>query len=260
MIGQKQLTERQRELLSVITVGEDGIARFPKEPRIPDWPALKKVMTALGGSWKTSDGFRFAVGVDADELICQARMTGHIIDPRAADFFETPDELADLVVAKCGPIPDGSSVLEPSAGRGALVRAIRRACKPTTIFAVEALDANIKALEKLPWTTDDGILHGDFMSLRHGGIGEYDFVVMYPPFSKRQDIAHVQRAYRCFLKPGGTLVAIMSGGVAFREDALASDFRAFVEANGEIEKLPDGAFKASGTMVRTALVTVRKWS
>lgn len=258
MIGQKQLTDRQRELLAVITVGDDGIARFPKEPRIPDWPALKKVMTALGGSWKTGDGFRFGAEVDADELICQARMTGHIIDPRAADFFETPDELGDLVVAKCGPISGDASVLEPSAGRGALVRAVRRACKPLTLFAVEALEANFSALSKLPWGTDDGIMQADFLSLKPGGIGEFDFVVMNPPFSKRQDIRHVQYAYRSFLKPGGTLVSIMSGGVTFRDDALGRDFRAFVEARGEIEDLPDGSFAKSGTQVRTVLVTIHK--
>ncbi|HEY3499947.1 MAG TPA: hypothetical protein VGK73_34895, partial [Polyangiaceae bacterium] len=163
MIGQSKLTERQRELLGVITVGPDNIARFPKEPRIPDWPALKKVMTALGGTWKTSDGFRFAADVDADELIHQARMTGAVIDPRAADFFETPDPLADLVVERLE-LKRPSLLLEPSAGKGAIVRAMRRAHPSAFVFAVEPLAANLRELKRLPWGSDDGIFEGDFLS------------------------------------------------------------------------------------------------
>lgn len=257
MIGQKKLTDRQRELLAVITVGPDNIARFPKEPRIPDWPALKKVMVALGGTWKASDGFRFADDVDADELIHQARETGAILDPRAADFFETPDELADLAVSKLG-LSEPSLLLEPSAGKGALVRALRRAYPRAFLFAVEALAENVKALQKLPWGSDDGIFEGDFLSLDPDGIGHYDGIVMNPPFSKRQDIHHVRHAFG-FLAPGGSLVAIMSGGVEFRDDRLGNEFRAFVRKNsGTIGRLPDGSFKASGTSVRTVLVTLRK--
>lgn len=257
-IGEKRLTDRQRELLSVITVGPDNIARFPKEPRIPDWPALKKVMLALGGIWHARDGFHFYDDVDASELVHQARSTGLIIDPRAADFFETPDDLADLAVAKLG-LKDPESLLEPSAGKGAIVRAMRRAHPRAFIFAVEPLAQNLKELRKAgPWRTDDGVFEGDFLGLQPGGIGEYDGIAMNPPFSKRQDIRHVMHAFQ-FLKPGGVLVSIMSGGIKFRDDKLGSDFRALVRANkGSVEGLPDGSFRASGTMVRTVMVRLVK--
>jgi hypothetical protein len=259
VIGQRKLDDRQRELLAVITVGNDNIARFPKEPRIPDWPALKKVMVALGGTWKTSDGFRFPADVDADELIHQARSTGAIIDPRAADFFETPDALADEIVEELG-LKDPGLLLEPSAGKGAIVRAMRRRFPGAFVFAVEPLAPNLRELYKLPWGTDDGIFEGDFLSLRPGGIGEYDGIAMNPPFSKRQDIAHVRHAFQ-FLAPGGALAAIMSGGVAFRDDRMNNDFRAFVADNGgSVTTLPDGSFKSSGTDVRTVLVKLRRIS
>jgi hypothetical protein len=49
----------------------------------------------------------------------------------------------------------------------------------------------------------------------------------------------------------------MSGGVAFREDRVAREFRALVEdRGGTIEELPTHAFKVSGTAFRAVLVTI----
>lgn len=60
-----------------------------------------------------------------------------------------------------------------------------------------------------------------------------------------------------FLKPGGLLVAVMSTGVAFRDNALTKDFRELIRARGgEIEALPEGSFKAAWTMVRSLIVTI----
>jgi len=89
-------------------------------------------------------------------------------------------------------------------------------------------------------------------------LGSFDRVVMNPPFSGRADIAHVRHAHS-FLRPGGRLAAIMSNGVAFREDRLAREFREFVAANdGVISPNPDGAFLESGTGVRTVTVVLEK--
>jgi 16S rRNA G1207 methylase RsmC len=89
-----------------------------------------------------------------------------------------------------------------------------------------------------------------------GPKGLFDRIVMNPPFADQQDIRHVTYA-ATFLKSGGRLVAIMSAGVAFRKDRLAREFRALVEQRGgSIEELPADAFRASGTGVRTVLVTI----
>ena len=47
--------------------------------------------------------------------------------------------------------------------------------------------------------------------------GEYDRIVMNPPFEAGQDIDHVRHAFQ-FLKDGGRLVSIMSPSPFFRED------------------------------------------
>jgi hypothetical protein len=50
---------------------------------------------------------------------------------------------------------------------------------------------------------------------------------------------------------------VMSASVTFRDNKLTQDFRDLVrERGGDIEALPEGAFKDSGTMVRTVIVTI----
>ena len=73
---------------------------------------------------------------------------------------------------------------------------------------------------------------------------------------KQADIKHVQHALR-FLKPDGLLTSVMSAGVSFRDNRLTQDFRDLIRARGgDIEALPEGAFKASGTMVNTIIATI----
>jgi len=81
---------------------------------------------------------------------------------------------------------------------------------------------------------------------------------MNPPFTKHQDVKHVMKAYE-ILAEGGILVAIMSVAPFFREDKISTEFRAFLAERGAIvENLPEGAFKESGTMVKTCVVKIIK--
>ncbi len=49
----------------------------------------------------------------------------------------------------------------------------------------------------------------------------------------------------------------MAAGITFRSDRAFDQVRAAVAAfGGSIESLPEGSFKASGTSVRAALVTI----
>ena len=60
-----------------------------------------------------------------------------------------------------------------------------------------------------------------------------------------------------FLKPDGLLTSVMSAGVSFRDNRLTQDFRDMIRARGgDIEALPEGAFKAYGTMVNTIIATI----
>lgn len=255
-----RLTARQIELVRLMRVSPDNRAVFARDDQIDDWASLKKVMVALGGTWKkgargNKGGFVFADDIDAAEVIRVAGETGEILDPNANDFFPTPDGLADRLVARLG-LRAGESLLEPSAGRGALALAARRACPSLHIVCVELLPANEKVLLDLGLTVCHG---GDFLSQEPRGFGTgFDAVVMNPPFGRRADIYHVTHALG-FLRPGGRLAAIMSASVSFRDDRLASAFRKLVDAHdGTIELNPAGSFRESGTMVNTVSVFMRK--
>jgi predicted RNA methylase len=269
-IGRAALSERQRELLALVKV-ENNLAVYTGTERIADWDLLKRIMLALGGTWKTGGkkapgGFRFPEDLDAAELVRLAQETGEITDPKAAELFETPLALGALAVERLEVSAD-MRVLEPSAGRGAIVRALLTAQPDMRIECIEALRENVAFLEsgKGPRPMLKGgfvnVLRADFLNVNpwddEPGAG-FDRVLMNPPFSKRQDIKHVRHAFE-FLRGGGVLVAIMSAGVKYRDDKTGREFRAFVEANqGEIWDNPDGSFIESGTGVRTVMVRVRK--
>jgi predicted RNA methylase len=253
-IGSRRLTDRERELVSLLKV-ESNVAIYQPEEIIPDWSLLKDVMRALGGTWKTGGkkakgGFRFADDVDAAEIVRLAVANGEILDAKAAELFETSDALADELVAYVAPKP-GDCVLEPSAGRGAIARAIRRACAETTVLCVEPFLTSYEALAR-----DFEARCGDFMQLSTDDLWPFDVVCMNPPFSRQQDIRHILHAAK-FLKPGGRLAAIASAGVKYRDDKLSRDFRAWVESHGgTIADNPEGSFAHAGTGVRTVRVFV----
>lgn len=257
-MSKTRLTDRQIELVRLIRVGSDNRAVFARDEQITDWSALKKVMTALGGTWKKGargdkGGFVFADDIDAAEVIRVAAESGEVLDPNAHDFFPTPAGLADALVARLDLKP-GERVLEPSAGRGALALAVKRACPGAEVKCREITFENVAVLRGLGFET----VHGDFLTLIHDP--SIDAVVMNPPFSRRADIKHVLHAFD-LLRHGGRLAAIMSAGVSFRDDKLASGFRTLVEKHdGTIEPNPQGSFRESGTIVNTVSVFMRKAS
>lgn len=74
---------------------------------------------------------------------------------------------------------------------------------------------------------------------------DYDAVVMNPPFYGRHYVKHVRHALK-WLKPGGTLVAILPG------TAMDSG-----ELEGSWEDLPVASFAEAGTNVPTVLLRIR---
>ncbi|NLG50401.1 MAG: class I SAM-dependent methyltransferase, partial [Chloroflexi bacterium] len=167
-------------------------------------------------------------------------------------YFPTPRVVVDKMVEKAG-IEPGMSVLEPSAGKGNIADVVRET----------APDADLTTLEWQPRLSDILKLKGhkvadeqDFMQHQ----GQYDRIVMNPPFEQLQDVDHVRHAYD-LLKPGGRVVAIMSEGPFFRNDRKAAEFRAWLEqVGGTSEQLEAGSFYSSErpTGVNTRMVVIDK--
>jgi len=60
--------------------------------------------------------------------------------------------------------------------------------------------------------------------------GEYDKIIMNPPFEKGADIDHVKHCFN-MLKKGGKLVSVMCEGVFFRSGKKYEDFRQWLDDN-----------------------------
>jgi hypothetical protein len=177
-----------------------------------------------------------------------------IIGQKFEGYFPTPKGLADRV-AETADIKPNMRVLEPSAGKGSLADAALQYLNGdksniTTIEPVSPLQ-NILKVKGYNVSEDR-----DFLDHK----GEYDRIIMNPPFENMQDVDHVKHAYKLLAK-GGKLVAITSESPFFRGDKKATEFRDWLDnVGGESEKLPEGSFKTSdrSTGVNTRLVTITK--
>lgn len=170
---------------------------------------------------------------------------------RLPDFFPTPPELCRHLV-ELADVRPRMRVLEPSAGRGDLALALRRArVEP---HCLEIQPRLVALLQRQGFA----VCRSDFLRLPPVPI--YDRIVQNPPFSGGSDALHVCCAYR-WLKPGGRLVSVMCRGTLYRRDARAERFRRWLSAVGaRVEPLPDGSFARAWrpTKVRTQRVVIDK--
>lgn len=217
---------------------------------------VNKILEALGGKWSRKEQCHvFDVGVDAAEKIDNVLLSGECVDMKKAfDFFQTPPKVvAELIERAQLPTTYPLRILEPSAGKGAIAKVILLKRPSAFIQLVEIQPENCIALRA------DGFKNVDQADFIQWSCHKpFDRIIMNPPFSKKQEIAHVIKAYS-HLKIGGRLVAVMSSGVEFRQDQPTLRFKDFVyESGGEISPLPEESFKTSGTSVNTVLVVLKK--
>lgn len=172
-------------------------------------------------------------------------------------FFPTPDAVARSIIDECRLVTrddDVLTVLEPSAGGGALARLA--AAKGAIVDCVEVQASLARALTAENRYRE--VYVGDFLWLRPQHASAYDRVIMNPPFDLERDIDHVMHALE-FLKPDGFLVAIMSAGTEFRQTKKSIAFRALMnKMNARWSDLPAGSFSSVGTNVNTIVLRVYK--
>ena len=61
------------------------------------------------------------------------------------------------------------------------------------------------------------------------------------------------------LNAGGIIVTVMSPAWQYRTDCKHAEFRDWLaHLDHEVEHLPEGTFKSSGTNIRSLLVTIHK--
>lgn len=163
----------------------------------------------------------------------------------APQLFPTPAALARRMVEMSG-LQAGETVLEPSAGTGAIVKAVIEAVDTEIV----GYDINRDLVSHLTRTFPSYKLQArccDFLDVTDGQ-GQFQVVLMNPPFANAVDIRHIKHALS-FVKPGGCLVAVCANGPRQNEQ---------LKPLCEIwEPLPAGTFSESGTEVFTVLLRIR---
>ena len=170
-----------------------------------------------------------------------------------AGFFPTPAPVVAKMIQRAD-IRAGHSVLEPSAGSGAIMDAMKEHQPEAKIRGFEC-NSNLIELLSLKGHLAN---HQDFLT-SCPVLPTYDRVLMNPPFEKGQDIEHVKHAFTNHLKAGGVLVAIMSPSWQHNQARKFADFREWLEELPHyVETLDAGTFRESGTNVSTVIVTIER--
>jgi len=246
-----KVNEMVRDILAECVV-EGNVLKLPdRQLDRKTYVEVNKVLEAMGGKWNRKlKGHVY--DYSPKEVLEEIVLSGEYTDTKKElQFFETPEDLAIRLCDMAEITPD-CSVIEPSVGKGRIADEIRKR-NPKALVCFEINNGMEMYLKYKGYD----VYYRDFLEVDSDEISA-DRIVMNPPFSKHQDIEHVYKAYDC-LNPGGILVSVMSTSHTFRTDKKSILFREFLEQTGaEVEFLPEGTFKESGTMVTTCVVKIRK--
>lgn len=171
---------------------------------------------------------------------------------KGVDYFPTPEPLGYKMVEWAN-IGEGDSVLEPSAGHGAIARYVPQSNE------LVAIEPSMSLFAKL--------------QMKAGGLGrkfqnetfeayhisnKHDTIVMNPPFGHAgaTAIAHIEKAFG-HLEEGGRMVAIIPRGAMDKKFDKWYDNEKTAAMRAEVD-LPDIAFQQAGTSVRCRVVVVDK--
>ncbi|MFF5230245.1 hypothetical protein [Dactylosporangium sp. NPDC000521] len=264
------LDDTTRDILSTAEVGPDGRRLRLAEQLTPAaFEPVGAVLTALGAQWRAAErAFVFPPYSDPAGQIADVLTAGVIpLPPRTGEgFVRTPrglaDDLCDYPYSDLRWLPAGATVLEPSAGDGALVAAIGRINPHVGIVAVEPNQARADRIRDIGARVEVHV--GTFEQYAATAIRArtlFDGIVMNPPFALPTDpepwVEHLRLAWH-LLRPGSRLVAVAPAGLAYRGSDSHRAVRQFVEHHGSHASLPPDAFAGSGTMFATRRVQLSK--
>lgn len=205
------------------------------------------VFTLLNGKWNRSAQatlFDRDMRPTVDDIIANGFFT-KIRD----GFFPTPQPIIDEMLREVAVI--GDLVLEPSAGDGAIIKAVQ-AYAPGT--KVDWFELNPERAEQCRALNSGIGVCADFLTITPNPV--YDTVLMNPPFENGQWMEHIMHAWK-FLAVGGVMIAIAPPGTDAPRTAKEKEYAAWLAAHTWVSfDLPEGSFKASGTAVSTRMLVV----
>lgn len=263
------LTEEVRSALAEAVVDGTTVRLVGKLDR-RTYVAADKALRSLGGAWDRKAGghvFPSEPGEALAAMLTDGQVPA-LPKPRhkVEGYFATSDALAQLLVEAYTDIPSLSPfarVLEPSAGDGALVRAIRRVNPTVEVVAVEPNAERAARIDDGSGLVKVQVDRFEDMARRHlqAEARPFDAVVMNPPFTlpgaPSAWIDHIDLAWP-LLWPGRSLTVIVPAAFTYRTDRRHRAIREQVEQYGRWRALPEKSFTASGTDVATVVIWMEK--
>jgi len=212
---------------------------------------VAKALELIGGKWKGGKVFGFVFTIDPTDLLNQIKNGEKRNLKKEFQFFSTSEKIADELIYLAN-LNEHDTILEPSAGQGAIIKAINKACNVVP-DCFELMDVNRFILNKSDLRFN--LIGNDFF--KHNG-KKYSKIIANPPFTKNQDIDHLKEMYEC-LSSGGILVCITSESWVKGSQKKQIDFKNWLdEVEAEVIDIEKGSFKESGTMVGGKIVVIRK--
>lgn len=262
------MNEKTLQVLNACTIHGNNVKLPEEQLDRKEYEQVKKALEDIGGKWKGGKIAAFVFDYDPTDRMTQLQGGEKVNLKKEYQFFATPAGLADKLV-EIAEINDPCEILEPSAGRGAIIEAIHRKFPTLTVDCFELMYENLNyLLNDFSIDHDIRILltghnkESDFTKIVElistDFIAKYDRIIANPPFTKNQDIQHVMMMYN-LLKSKGRLVSIMSEHFIFADDAQSKQFRHFLTTvKSDVYDIPAGTFKESGTMVKSRIVVINK--
>lgn len=168
------------------------------------------------------------------------------------DYFPTPEPLGYKMVEWAN-IGEGDSVLEPSAGHGAIARYVPQS---NELVAIEPSMSLFAKLQMKAGGLGRKFQNETFEAYHKSN--KHDTIVMNPPFGHAgaTAIAHIEKAFG-HLEEGGRMVAIIPRGAMDKKFDKWYDNEKTAAMRAEVD-LPDIVFQQAGTSVRCRVVVVDK--
>lgn len=229
---------------------------------------LAEAFKRIGGRWvrrgsKREDGAPagfFEFPEESEDLVQAVITTGRKPPKNPTSLFPSPPEVVDRIIelADLGAatLAGEYRFLEPHAGRGAIADRIRALFPTCPLDLIEILDLNLHVLRRKGYAP----IAGDFLHFDPGPV--YDRILANPPFSlSGAPLAyqeHIRHAWQ-LLSSRGILVSVIPAYIP-RAGSDARAFERWIADRGEIEELPAGSFRSSGTNVATGLICLDKRS
>lgn len=236
------------EILKQCTV--EGNVVFLPDTKLDrkEYLAVAQKLELIGGKWNRKEkGFLFEQ--DPIALLSDIQNGDNRNLKKEFQFFETPEDLAEELVKYIPKELPSNTILEPSAGRGSIVRAVNKLRPELKVCHCELMELNRKM-----FNGNSIFIKDDFLALDNKD--KFDVVIANPPFNKNQDIEHFYKMVEC---ANIRVISIMSKHWKHCNNKKETAFREFLSANKtQVIDIEAGRFKSSGTMISSCIVIFDK--